>query len=109
MLHDVSRHTRSLQTNVAYAELEVPHRFRNSRPDDVIDHSSRRQSRVRNAGHSTWRHLKCSDVESDVCTDSFDDEDDVVNSRLNALDVKQTPCLEGRRSSPLYSYSITVS
>ena len=26
-----------------------------------------------------------------MCTDSFDDEDDVVNSRPNALDVKQTP------------------
>jgi len=58
---DVSRHTRSLQTNVACAEPEVVLRYRNSRPDDVIDHSSRRQSRVMNAGHSTQRHMKCSD------------------------------------------------
>jgi len=69
----------------------------NSRTDDVIEHRSRRQSRVVNAGHSTRRRMKYSDVESDVCTDSYDDEVEVVNSRSNALDVKQTPVSYTRR------------
>jgi len=53
-----------------------------------------------NAGHSTRRHMKYSDVESDVCTDSCDDEVEVVNSRSNALDGKQTPCRIGSKGSP---------
>ena len=44
-----------------------------------------------NAGHSTRRHMKCSDVESDVHSDSCDDEVEIVNSSANALGGKQTP------------------
>jgi len=58
-----------------------------------------------NAGHFTRRQMKYSDVESDVCTDSYDDEVEVVNSRSNALDVKQTPCLKGSRESPPFLYN----
>jgi len=86
LARDVSQHTRSLQTSVTDIEPAVNRHSVNSKADDVIDHRSRRQSRVMNAGHSTRRHMEYSDVESDVCTDSYDDEVEVVNSRSNALD-----------------------
>ena len=89
--HSDTCHTQSLQTSVTDIEPAVNCRDVNSRTDDVIDHRSRRQSRVMNAGHSTRRHMRYSDVESDVHTDSCDDEVEVVNSRSNALDGKQTP------------------
>ena len=44
--------------------------------------------------------MKYSDVESDANIDSCDEEVEVVNSRSNALDGKQTPCRIGSKGSP---------
>ena len=91
LARDVTCHTQSLQTSVTDTEPRCSRHGLNSRTDDVTSHRSRRQSRVMNAGHSTRRYMKYSDVESDVHSDSCDDEVEIVNSSTNALGGKQTP------------------
>jgi len=108
LARDVTCHTQSLQTSVADIVPAISYHSMNSRTDDVVSHGSRRQSRVMNAGRSTRQHMKYSDVESDVCSDSCDDEVEVVNSRSNALDGKQTPCRKGSKGSPPFLYNINM-